>query len=931
MSYSKLQVRGRKKISQIETNIKQRCPGSVELGNLNIDKVYIISLKKCTKKQQLCIEQLKYLNITNYKVIDAVNTITTYRYDNLYNLLSQNMDANFIKYNFQKGALGCLLSHLKAIEDAKENGYKNILVLEDDILINSVFWKKYKLIEQSISDYDFLYLGKKQLNMGNPNRPFYKPNIYTFASHAWLIKSNMYDILIDTYTTFKNPVDMAVFELFDNEKYKFGVVRDDLFITTEESDIREKSVSTSLFNWKPQDFFSGNIHLMKNIIIYGFKKSNHTHRYIHKQYYEFFKYYYPNLNIYWIDENDEVNIDFNNSIFFMSPCHHIYRTFLYKESCRYIFHLDNFDDNMGYKTIKKCLEVPFYRDLVYSDKAVILISREMPETNNLKYFEKDITKNIICSPWFGNTFYKEIKKSTKSYEIVSSKKYLCYLGSVWYLNASIIQKLIDLCIEKGIYLLIKGRIRVNLVTNYSEYVKIINYNYKNDDENSLEYIDSVYGVKGLLTIQGDEHNNTYMSNRIIECITSGYPAITNNLLASKYYKSVYYSPDIGELLDYYVKLVNNRDLWEKTLQKQTNEVFEKFYGYHNVTTLLDFVKDVNMKNNELISYYENTNRANQLYFVPNGYSNKFYIKCDNIRDLFFDKKCYTIDSSIVENGDIFLLEQVIKMYDYYVYIHDEYILKDQIIDICKKTGKEYKIRKNIEHICLLSSQRTGNTLFIDYIQKTSDKVLALSELFLIDDGIPIYKSEFDATKGILKNMDIEEYTISNTETYFQQFVDYAEFNDYEVLVYKITHDFFYDNMFRVLDFKNAMTFIQRSKIIYLDREPMDIFVSKKLAELNNSYSNVVYTQNIDSIYEEEYNFFIKTKSDFENEYVNNNSHIYKINYSFFIENDHNHNINFINQTLNNVLNPINNIKYLEHKAYFEEFNIFNNKQNKFYK
>ena len=924
---SKLQPRGLYKINSIKEHI------NIDINN-SIDKIYIISLKKSTKKRQLCIEQLKYLKATNFIIFDAINTISTYRYNMLYDLITTNMDSIFVKDNFQKGALGCLLSHIDVIYDAKKNNYKNIIILEDDILINKKFWEELVNINlyflqnnKNLFDSNFIYLGKKQLFMDKPIVKIYHPNKDTYASHSWLINSNMFDILLDTYLSFDNPVDMSVFKLYN--KYPFYAVSNDLFITSNDSDIRSTEVSFNLYGWNVNNYFSETIRVINKIIIYGFKKSNHTHRYIHKQYYDFFKYYYPNLNVYWFDEDDEINIDFDNSIFFMSPCHHIYKKILYKESCRYIFHLDNFSDNMGYKIIKHCLEVPFYRDLIYSNKAVILISREMPECNHMKYFEKDITKNMICLPWFGNTFYKEIKNSPINYEIVSSKKYLCYLGSVWYLNATIIQKLIDICIKKGIYLLIKGRMKIDLVTQNSQYIKIIHFNYKNNDENSLEYLDSIYGVKGLLTIQGDQHNNTYMSNRIIECITSGYPAITNNLLASTYYKSVYYSPNIEDLLDYYVNLVNNKDLWEQTLQKQKDEVLEKFYGYHNITTLLDFVKDVNMKNNELLSYYENTNRANQLYFVPNGYSNKYYIKCSDINDLFINKKSYTIDASIVETCDMFLLEQVIKMYDYYVYIHDEYMWKDKVINICNKVGKDYKIRKNIEKICLLSSQRTGSTLFIDYIQKTSNKVLALSEVFLLDNEIPTYTTSFDATKGILKNMDIIEYTFENITEYFQQFIDYAEFNDYEILVYKITHDFFYYNTFKVLHFNNVMTFIQNSKIIYLDRDSKDIFISKKLADKNKAYSNDIYKENIDSIDEAEYNQFLTTKSDFENEYVNNNSEIYKINYSSFIENCHKHNIDFINKTLNHVLDT--KIEYLEYKTYFEEFNIFNKKQNKFYK
>ena len=54
---------------------------------------------------------------------------------------------------------------------------------------------------------------------------------------------------------------------------------------------------------------------------------------------------------------------------------------------------------------------------------------------------------------------------------------------------------------------------------------------------------------------------------------------------------------------------------------------------------------------------------------------------------------------------------------------------DTIIKICNMHKKEYKIKKPLKIFCILSGQRTGSTMIIDVIQKTSKKIMGLSEIF----------------------------------------------------------------------------------------------------------------------------------------------------------------------------------------------------------
>ena len=72
----------------------------------NIDKIIYINLKKREDKQQFIVNELNTYGLT-YERFEAIDYI-------------------------QQGNVGCSLSHLAVLKLAKERGYKNILILEDD-------------------------------------------------------------------------------------------------------------------------------------------------------------------------------------------------------------------------------------------------------------------------------------------------------------------------------------------------------------------------------------------------------------------------------------------------------------------------------------------------------------------------------------------------------------------------------------------------------------------------------------------------------------------------------------------------------------------------------------------------------------------------------------------------------------------------------
>jgi hypothetical protein len=109
---------------------------------------------------------------------------------------------------------------------------------------------------------------------------------------------------------------------------------------------------------------------------------------------------------------------------------------------------------------------------------------------------------------------------------------------------------------------------------------------------------------------------------------------------------------------------------------------------------------------------------------------------------------------------------------------------------------------------------------------------------------------------------------------------------------------------------------------------MDVYISKKLADKNNTYSNNEYKNNLcEKIDIVDFYNYLNKKNDFLNTYLSQLNNVKCINYNFIKENDHLNNINFINDLLNSFYGTKE--EYLKYEKYYETYNIFNKKQNKF--
>ena len=133
---------------------------------MNIDKIYVINLKKNTDRKKNVIDLFNKLGgiFNNYVFYEAIigNELSE---SQIYEVMSVNsLYTLYKKYKNHsdirtKGGIGCYLSHYNIWVDVIKNNYKNVLVFEDDIYCDYDYDKILSYINNVPQDYDIAFLG----------------------------------------------------------------------------------------------------------------------------------------------------------------------------------------------------------------------------------------------------------------------------------------------------------------------------------------------------------------------------------------------------------------------------------------------------------------------------------------------------------------------------------------------------------------------------------------------------------------------------------------------------------------------------------------------------------------------------------------------------------------------------------------------------
>lgn len=395
----------------------------VDYFNNDVDKIFVINLENRLDRKERILKQFKKFKITNFEFVKAVNG-----YDPALDLYYMKFYSNCEKddQSFSKGALGCLMSHIKCIELAIEREYNKVLILEDDALFDL---KLGKLPYTDISKpWQLLYLGKK--NMDNKplvliNDMWCLPQL-CYASHMWLIDKSIFKLLLKKYLTFEKPVDMIVSELSRQKELGIYALKNDLAITGLQSDLKGDS-NINKWAWDFKRFYPENPKYIKRIVIWGFNNSQigHPQHDVHKKIYLYLKKSYG----MYIKVNfcDDVKESYESTIYICSPYHGQCHNLPIRDDSLYVFHLGE-DSDLEPHVTKFSME-PNIDNLYKEHRAISLLSkpckslslvkRKYSENIKNKTLKLDFCANDVGVDYFVDRLFDFFRRKNDCFEIPS--------------------------------------------------------------------------------------------------------------------------------------------------------------------------------------------------------------------------------------------------------------------------------------------------------------------------------------------------------------------------------------------------------------------------------------------------------------------------------------------------------------------------------
>jgi len=149
----------------------------------NVDKIVYINLDSRFDRNVQMLNEFKRLNISSSKFV-RLSAIKN-----------------------QNGAMGCTLSHIKVIQMAIENKWKNVMVLEDDFnfvdddkYINDSINCLYNDFKKIDNDWQIVSLSRgARQDMNDINDKYLYKAIAVSTTAGYIVNSNFYDTLLKNY------------------------------------------------------------------------------------------------------------------------------------------------------------------------------------------------------------------------------------------------------------------------------------------------------------------------------------------------------------------------------------------------------------------------------------------------------------------------------------------------------------------------------------------------------------------------------------------------------------------------------------------------------------------------------------------------------------------------------------------------------------
>lgn len=156
------------------------------------DRIYVINLDRRQDRYDSFKKEMAKYGIENIERFSAIDGATLNKTTSLL-----------------PGEIGVLLSHFEIIKKCKEEGLKNVLILEDDVYFSNEILKLSEYMSLVPTDWDFIYFGGNHV-YGQPpeliNEKILKLN-YTVALQCVAINSTIFDVIEAILPKMKKQVD----------------------------------------------------------------------------------------------------------------------------------------------------------------------------------------------------------------------------------------------------------------------------------------------------------------------------------------------------------------------------------------------------------------------------------------------------------------------------------------------------------------------------------------------------------------------------------------------------------------------------------------------------------------------------------------------------------------------------------------------------
>lgn len=135
---------------------------------------FYINLSKRTEKNENTIKELKRLGISKPNRFEAIT--------------------------HEIGIVGCVKSHIKCIEIARERGWPFVCIFEDDVIFRNIKTCRTMINKYIDADYDVLYIGCRVLDNKYEFITNELININSaYCNHAYIVKSHYYDTILENF------------------------------------------------------------------------------------------------------------------------------------------------------------------------------------------------------------------------------------------------------------------------------------------------------------------------------------------------------------------------------------------------------------------------------------------------------------------------------------------------------------------------------------------------------------------------------------------------------------------------------------------------------------------------------------------------------------------------------------------------------------